>query len=487
MEQQLSEPTSSAAERVENFREHLQQVTEGISSIESGQEVAIQAVLVDQDSAQEMPLGLFIGPDAQNPEQIRLVDLTPGASRIDYEGRDAEAALNAFERGNSYPQGRIALEIPANDHGIPATERLLETHGRSDLRQASGNLGLASLGFGALAIGAAFVLGAQVAVPYLAGLSLAAGGVASGLSIADELRQTDPSELSIAVDVLGLASSIVGGAATFQAIRQGTAVTVASRSGRYLIYSGFALDGGATLLISVEGVEQINRILNVEGMTPTQKADAIARIVGMLAAQGALLAVGSQDLRTGSGDGLGGSVDGPDSPNRAEFETPDRVASPPVTDINPPRSVPTRSRQRRLVAEITTLTNVDPEIASADVLSRYNTDAGFSGVYDPTTGQWIALASGDASLVNGDPIQTVSQFGGHGEAERALVARTGATDTSRNVGFVLIWQGNNTLRIRWNSGTINLRNFGDRAAPTQYRENIRQVIETTTTGATVIE
>lgn len=285
------------AQQVEDFREHLQQVTEGISSIESGREVAIQAVLVDERSAQQMPLGLFIGPDAQDPDQIKLVDLTPGASRMDYGGRDVEAALNAFERGNSYPQGRIALEIPANDHGIPATERLVETKGRSDLRQASGNLGLASLGFGVLAVGASFVPGGQVAVPYLVGLSLAAGGTASGLSIADELQQSDPNPISIAVDVLGLASSIVGGAATFQAIRQGTAVTVASRSGRYLIYSGFALDGGATLLISVEGVDQILQILNVEGMTSTQKADAIARIVGMLAAQGALLAVGAQDLK----------------------------------------------------------------------------------------------------------------------------------------------------------------------------------------------
>ncbi len=71
------------AERVDQFREHLAQVTRGISSIESGKEVAIQAVLVDQQSAQQMPLGLFIGPDTENPERMKLVDRTPGDSRMD--------------------------------------------------------------------------------------------------------------------------------------------------------------------------------------------------------------------------------------------------------------------------------------------------------------------------------------------------------------------------------------------------------------------
>lgn len=71
------------AERVDQFREHLAQVTRGISSIEFGKEVAIQAVLVDQQSAQQMPLGLFIGPDTENPERMKLVDLTPGVSRMD--------------------------------------------------------------------------------------------------------------------------------------------------------------------------------------------------------------------------------------------------------------------------------------------------------------------------------------------------------------------------------------------------------------------
>lgn len=126
--------------------------------------------------------------------------------------------------------------------------------------------------------------------------------------------------------------------------------------------------------------------------------------------------------------------------------------------------------------EITTLTNVNAEIAAADVLPRYNVGAGFSGAYNPATGQWIALASGNATLVSGDPVQTVDQYGGHGAAEDALTARTGIRDRSRNVGFVLVWQGNNTVRILWNSRTINERNFNDRAAPDWARAPIREAI-----------
>ena len=67
------------------------------------------------------------------------------------------------------------------------------------------------------------------------------------------------------------------------------------------------------------------------------------------------------------------------------------------------------------------------------------------------------------------------------------MARAGAAARAEdNVGFVLIWEGNNTVRIRWNSGTINLRNFGDRAAPLASRAAIRSAVERTT-GCNVVE
>jgi hypothetical protein len=88
--------------------------------------------------------------------------------------------------------------------------------------------------------------------------------------------------------------------------------------------------------------------------------------------------------------------------------------------------------------------------------------------------------------LSGEAVATVSRFGGHAAAEAALMARTGVVQTGRNVGFVLFKEAGNTLRISWNSGTINLRNFGSRAAPVGSRAAIRAAIEQET-GMRVVE
>lgn len=107
-------------------------------------------------------------------------------------------------------------------------------------------------------------------------------------------------------------------------------------------------------------------------------------------------------------------------------------------------------------------------------------------VYDPATKSWVALASGDASLISGASIKTVDQFGGHAAAQAGLVAKLGTTDPTKHVGFVLKWEGNNTIRILWNSRTINETNFGNRAAPIAVRPSIIEAVEKET-GARIIQ
>jgi hypothetical protein len=137
--------------------------------------------------------------------------------------------------------------------------------------------------------------------------------------------------------------------------------------------------------------------------------------------------------------------------------------------------------------EITTLTNANPEILASEVLPQYTPQSGFSAAYNPTADKWVAVASGDATLLSGRPIKTVPPLGGHADAEAALMARIGAGANAReNVGFVVIWEGNNSVSLRWNSRTINERNFGGRAAPLASRPAIRAAVETTT-GCKVIE
>lgn len=300
------------ARQVERFRDYLGDVSQGIDQIETGQEVAIRAAYVRQESAAQTSLALFIGPDASDPSRVKLVDLTPGASRIEYGGRDAAGALDAFDRGNSYPHGQILLEIPQNDAGIPPQTREIEPNGRSFLQGAADNLGWASLGLAGLGLLALTNPITAVAAPYLFVASAGSGGISAGLSLADELQQANPSGIRVAIDVAGLASSILGGAAAFRAIRQGAAVTLASQGGRFLIYSGFTADAISGVLVSVEGVDQINQILNAEGLSPRQQADAIARILANLAVNAGLLAYGAQDLRAGGGVDVPGTR--PDAP-----------------------------------------------------------------------------------------------------------------------------------------------------------------------------
>ncbi|WP_421732979.1 SH3 domain-containing protein [Cellulomonas sp.] len=131
-------------------------------------------------------------------------------------------------------------------------------------------------------------------------------------------------------------------------------------------------------------------------------------------------------------------------------------------------------------SEVTTLTNAGAEMPAGEALAKYTPQSGFSGAYDPVTGKWVAVASGEATLLSGEPIATVPQYGGHAAAESSLMGRTGSTSNAKNVGFVLVWEGNGKLTIRWNSATINARNFGNRAAPAAVRPAIISAVEATT-------
>ncbi|MBX2798630.1 MAG: hypothetical protein KTR31_13195 [Myxococcales bacterium] len=131
---------------------------------------------------------------------------------------------------------------------------------------------------------------------------------------------------------------------------------------------------------------------------------------------------------------------------------------------------------RAIDGDKVTLTGRNPENSVGDILPLYNDGAGFSGAYDPATGDWVALASGNASLKSGDRISTVSQYGGHGAARNDLVSRSGTSNTRAFVGFVLIWKGDH-IQIRWNSRTINQTNFGNRTAPMEHRQAIMDAIK----------
>ena len=231
--------TSEQAVRVGAFRKFLQQADAAMAEIQEGKEVGIRAVYVNQETGQQVTMALFIGPDAADPKRVKLVDLLPGVERLSYGGTNAEAALGDFEGGNSYPKGTIRLEIPANASGIPTIVRTIRTKGESDFATWASRTGWASLGLTVAGLVAAAVPGGQpVALVLFIGRG-AAGAVSGGLSLQDRLQKAEVSSVGVAIDVLGIASSILGGAGAFRALRQGAALSLASRGGRFLLYGGF--------------------------------------------------------------------------------------------------------------------------------------------------------------------------------------------------------------------------------------------------------
>jgi hypothetical protein len=166
---------------------------------------------------------------------------------------------------------------------------------------------MASLGL-ALVGGALLFTGAgAVAAPYFF-VAAATAGVASGAaSIANELNKDNPNPVNIGIDVLLIAGSILGAGAAageiragVQAARAGGLATrgafISTKMGRFLVYSGFATDAGAGVLIGAQGVAAIDAILS-SNLSREEKIAQISRTLAVLAVQGGLLLYGARNLQ----------------------------------------------------------------------------------------------------------------------------------------------------------------------------------------------
>lgn len=179
---------------------------------------------------------------------------------------------------------------------------------------------------------------------------------------------------------------------------------------------------------------------------------------------------------------------------RKQEPTPGEPAAAPKEPAAAPKEPAAPNRQQagagKTTSEQNTLTNGSPEIAPAQVLERFEPGSSFSGAYNPEKDTFVALASEGATLKGGAPApKTVARRGGHADAEAQLVTRTGTTDRSKNIGFTLTLQPDNTLKINWTSGQINGRNFpqvGNRLPPPEARPPVVRAIESAT-GLKVVE
>jgi Domain of unknown function (DUF4157) len=291
------------AKAVQEIRTAVRKQAERIAKIRRGQEIGLTAMHTSAHSGRSTELALFAGPDADGTG-YRLIDATPGVERSEYDGSTLAAAVKDFDDNNTYPEGMIVLEGPG------VSRRNIATDGASDVREASSGFGWASLGLAALGVVALFTP-AAVAAPYLFAASAVAGGTASALSIADELRNNEPNAIRIAVDVVGIAGSVVGLGQAGRMISQGSKVVALSRGAQYLMYTGFGTDVLQGVLMTVDAADQIEAIqkqLKAGKITREQATDQIVRLLAMLAMTGGLMAYGARDLR-GAKSRVGHAID----------------------------------------------------------------------------------------------------------------------------------------------------------------------------------
>jgi hypothetical protein len=293
---QVVETNEEAADRTK-FQAYLKRATASIDKIQDGKEVGLQAVYLNRETGQSVPLSLFVGPAAGNSRRVVLVDLMPGVDRSEYGGNTLETALKDFERGNAYPDGSIKLKVPSNRLGLPTLTKTFQTKGESDFSRWAGRVGWASLGLTAAGIIAGLIPGGQP-VAMVCFIAAGAAGVASGgLSLYDRLQKAEVNGTGVALDVASIAGSMIGAAGAVRALKMGTAFTFAGKTGRFLLYSGFATDTVAGLIISVEGVGQLNTILDNRELSRTEKLGAIIRVLATLALHGSLLVLSAKELK----------------------------------------------------------------------------------------------------------------------------------------------------------------------------------------------
>lgn len=272
-----------------------------VERLHESQRLPLRAIHVSTDSGAQLQLRLFLGRKSEKASKLTLLDLTPGLDpddhTLEYEGKDTDEVLEKFKDGNKYPEGAISLEVPSNQLGIATAAETFETDGATLWGVLSGGFGIGALVLGVLGLLAApFTEGGSLVVTMLIVGSASAGVAAGAFSLVDRLQNESLSETGVALDLLSIAASFLGGAAAVKAARQGAAILVAGRSTRYLLWGSFATEAVSGVLVSVEGMAQIQRVLDDSKLDSKKKRSEIVRIIATLVVTGGLLALSYRDL-----------------------------------------------------------------------------------------------------------------------------------------------------------------------------------------------
>ena len=107
-------------------------------------------------------------------------------------------------------------------------------------------------------------------------------------------------------------------------------------------------------------------------------------------------------------------------------------------------------------------------------IGQFDVGQGFSGVYDPETSAFLLYPSSDQLIL---PKGWVSQYGGHGTVNQKLTQLNPGVNPIRTVAFTAVNKGSGELELRWNSYSVNQFNWGERAAPVEFRQTIIDALQ----------
>ncbi len=261
------------------------------AKIQKGRAAGLKAMHFDVRRNKTEDLQLFVGPSAANAANTMLIDLTPGAEYVEHEGANLTEAINHLASNNSYSSGEILIQVEGE-----AQPRRMKTTGESDLADAAGKTGIGSMALLALGVIAAAIPGVDVAAPFLITAALGTGAASAGMSLADELRKAKPSPTAILLDITAIVGSFMGAGSTIQAVRMGSVeLAMATATGRFFIYTGFAFDAAGGILLAADTAEKVEQIRDSH-MPEEEKIQAIEKLLAMAIVTGGMIAFGAHDI-----------------------------------------------------------------------------------------------------------------------------------------------------------------------------------------------
>lgn len=281
----------------ESFKAYAGNVASRMEQIQPGKEIPIRAVHAN-DKGERTQLTMYIGP-ARTGGGLMLVDATPGAREMDYQGKDIASLLEEFRsRASSYPQGKIFFEIPQNASGIAPGVHDIPTKGESDMGALAKTTGWASFAAAGAGMLSLLTPAGPVLAPLLFTSASALGLTSASASIADNMDNASVDKTALTVDVLSVAMSLIGLGMAGAAVRGGgNALLGGTRMGRYVLYTNLGLEGAAGLVMTYDSVLQIKAISEKDGMSPEAKRNAIVRLVATLAITGGLFVMSLRDMQ----------------------------------------------------------------------------------------------------------------------------------------------------------------------------------------------